>query len=65
MKVLIIEDSAEIVQSVRFCFERRWPGAEVISAPTGGSGLQVAKAESPDFVILDLGLPDRSFPRNA
>jgi DNA-binding response OmpR family regulator len=59
MKVLIIEDSAEIVQSVRFCFERKWPGAEVISASTGGSGVQVAKIEFPDFIILDLGLPDR------
>jgi two-component system KDP operon response regulator KdpE len=59
MKVLIIEDSAEIVQSVRLCFERKWPGAEVISATTGGSGVQVAKIEFPDFIILDLGLPDR------
>ncbi|MBM4462597.1 MAG: response regulator transcription factor [Chloroflexi bacterium] len=59
MKILIIEDNAEIVESVRFCFARRWPGVEVISASTGGSGLQVAKVELPDFIILDLGLPDR------
>jgi DNA-binding response OmpR family regulator len=59
MKVLIIEDSPEIVQSVQLCFEQRWPGVEVISASTGGSGVELAKAESPDFIILDLGLPDR------
>jgi DNA-binding response OmpR family regulator len=59
MRVLIIEDSAEIVQSVRFCFEQRWPGAEVISASTGGYGVELAKEQFPDFIILDLGLPDR------
>jgi two-component system KDP operon response regulator KdpE len=59
MKVLIIEDSPEIVQSVQLCFERKWSGVEVISASTGGSGVELAKAESPDFIILDLGLPDR------
>jgi two-component system KDP operon response regulator KdpE len=59
MKVLIIEDSAEIVQSVRLCFERKWPGVEVISAPTGRSGVQLAREEFPDFIILDLGLYDR------
>jgi DNA-binding response OmpR family regulator len=59
MKVLIIEDSAEIVQSVRLCFERKWPGVEVTSAPTAGNGMQLAREDSPDFIILDLGLPDR------
>jgi len=58
MKVLIIEDDPEIVQSVGLCFERRWPGAEVISASTGGKGVELAKAELLDFIILDLGLPD-------
>ena len=59
MKILIIEDSPEIVQSVQLCFEQRWPGVEVISASTGGRGVELAKAASPDFIILDLGLPDR------
>lgn len=58
MKVLVIEDSPEIIQSVELCFELRWPGAEVISASEGEKGLDLAETEHPDIVILDLGLPD-------
>ena len=58
MKVLIIEDNTEIVQAVALCFELRWPGAEVISAGEGEKGLELAETQSPDIVILDLGLPD-------
>ena len=59
MKVLIIEDSPEIVESVRLIFQVKWPGAELLSASEGEKGVELAKAESPDLIILDLGLPDR------
>jgi DNA-binding response OmpR family regulator len=36
----------------------RWPDANILNAPTGESGLQMAKSEDPDIVILDIGLPD-------
>lgn len=58
MRVLVIEDSPEIIESLALCFELRWPGVEVISALEGGKGLELAETESPDLVILDLGLPD-------
>jgi len=58
VKVLVIEDNPEIVQSVGLCFELRWPGAELISASEGEKGLELAGSEFPDIVILDLGLPD-------
>ena len=58
MRVLIIEDNPEIVQSVVLCFELRWPGVEALSTAEGKIGLKMAEEESPDVVILDLGLPD-------
>ena len=58
MRVLIIEDNPEIVQSVVLCFELRWTGVEVLSTAEGKIGLKMAEEESPDVIILDLGLPD-------
>jgi len=58
LRVLIIEDNPEIVQSVVLCFELRWTGVEVLSTAEGKIGLKMAEEESPDVVILDLGLPD-------
>lgn len=58
MKILIIEDAKEIVDTISLCFELRWPGVNVISTAEGGQGLTLAETKSPDVVILDLGLPD-------
>ena len=58
MKVLIIDDSPEIVDAVSFCISLRWPQAEVVSAGEGQQGLDLVEKESPDVVILDIGLPD-------
>lgn len=58
MKVLLIEDNPEIVRTVSLCFQLRWQGATIVSASEGARGLQLLQNESPDIVILDLGLPD-------
>lgn len=58
MKVLIIEDAPEIVESISLCFELRWPGVSVVSTAEGSKGVTMAETESPDVIILDLGLPD-------
>ncbi len=58
MKVLIVEDSPEVVEIVRLCFDLRWPGTVVISTALGNEGVELVETESPDVVILDLGLPD-------
>ena len=58
MKILVIEDAAEIVEAVSLCFELRWPGVEVISTPRGNEGTALAKTELLDAIILDIGLPD-------
>jgi two-component system KDP operon response regulator KdpE len=58
MKVVVIEDAEEIVESIRLCIAVRWPECVVLSTPRGTEGLRLAKEESPDVVILDLVLAD-------
>ncbi len=58
MKVLIIEDAEEVVESVKLCITIRWPECTILSTPNGATGLKMLEAESPDVVILDLALMD-------
>jgi len=59
-KVLLIEDSKEIVQAIRLGLSVRWPEARLFSAGLGRTGIELAERESPDIIILDLGLADMS-----
>lgn len=58
MKVLVIDDSPEIIEVVSLCFQLRWPNAELSSSAEGEKGLLLVETENPDIVILDIGLPD-------
>src|SRR4030042_4480466 len=58
IKVLLVEDDPEIVESLTILFELRWDGATIISATQGKKGIELARADFPDVIILDLGLPD-------
>ena len=58
MKALVIEDDPQIIESITLCFQLRWAGVRVVSASEGERGLELAETESPDVIILDLGLPD-------
>ena len=55
-QILIIEDEPHIIMGLRDALE--FEGFGVISAERGKDGIQLARAESPDAVILDLMLPD-------
>ena len=58
MKTLVIEDSPQIIEAISLCFELRWPEVTIIFARKGTEGTEMVETESPDMVILDLGLPD-------
>ncbi|GAX59842.1 response regulators [Candidatus Scalindua japonica] len=51
-KILIIDDDPDIVEAMRMPLEAN--GYNVISASSGKDGLQRAKEEVPDLIILDV-----------
>ncbi|GAA3958296.1 response regulator transcription factor [Allohahella marinimesophila] len=55
-KILVIDDEPQILRFLRISL--RSEGYDVIDAMDGGEGLRLAALESPDVIVLDLGLPD-------
>ena len=58
MKALLIEDDLGIKDIVNITLELRWSEANLIHTHLGEKGVDLAKTELPDIIILDLGLPD-------
>jgi two-component system KDP operon response regulator KdpE len=58
VKVLVVDDAPEVVDSVRLGFAVQWREVDVLSAGTGKEALELVEHESPDLVLLDVGLPD-------
>ena len=54
--ILIIEDDPQTRRFLKTALYKR--GWRVIEAENGKTGLSMIKSDSPDLVILDLGLPD-------
>jgi two-component system, OmpR family, KDP operon response regulator KdpE len=54
--LLVIDDELQIRRVVRHALEA--DGARVLEAATGREGLDLAAAERPQLIVLDLGLPD-------
>lgn len=55
LKILLIDDEDFIVTALSFKLEKR--GMEVIRAKDGMEGLEMARTENPDMIILDIMLP--------
>jgi len=55
-RILIIEDEPDIVRGLEDALE--FEGFEVFTATTGDEGINLAKENHPDCVLLDLMLPD-------
>jgi two-component system, OmpR family, KDP operon response regulator KdpE len=58
VKILAVEDDLGILEVLKLCFDMRWPGTETLTTTSGNQAIQMVETESPDIVILDLGLPD-------
>ena len=54
-KILIIDDDADIVEAMRLVLEKR--GHKVSIAEEGNEGLDKARAEKPEVIILDVMMP--------
>jgi CheY-like chemotaxis protein len=55
-RVLIVEDNVDNFELVRFLLERA--GYQVLSAANGIEGLDAAKREQPDLILMDLSMPE-------
>lgn len=58
MKVLVIDDTPEVTDSVRSGFSARWRDTEVVGRLSGDGAAEIVERERPDVVILDAWLPD-------
>lgn len=57
MRVLVIDDDPDVGEVISLCFEMRWPQTKVVAAVDASEGISLVESESPDIVILDIGLP--------
>jgi len=58
-KVVYIEDAPMYVELVKGLLARH-QAVEIIHASTGREGVELVRSERPDFVLLDMHLPDMS-----
>ena len=58
MKVLLIDDDPDILGAISVSLDLLWPGVVLVEASDGKSGIDLARTEQPDVVVLDIGLPD-------
>ncbi len=56
IRVLVIDDEPQIRRFLRIGLEMHQ--YKIIEASSGNEGMRLALTESPDIIILDLGLPD-------
>jgi len=54
-KILVVDDEPDLVETVRYPLEME--GYQVLIAYNGEDGLNQARKEGPDLIILDLMLP--------
>jgi two-component system KDP operon response regulator KdpE len=58
MRILIVDDEPDVIESVRLGFTLQWREVDVLGAASGEAGLDAIEREHPDIVLLDVGLPD-------
>jgi CheY-like chemotaxis protein len=55
-KILVVEDNEENRDSLSRRLQRR--GFEVVMAADGRAGVESAKAENPDLILMDMNMPE-------
>ena len=59
MRILVVDDEPDVIESVRLGFALQWREVDVLGAADGEHALDVVEHEAPDIVLLDIGLPGR------
>jgi two-component system KDP operon response regulator KdpE len=57
MKILVVDDAAEVIEAVTISFTLQWRETEVIGADNGETALDLVEEERPDVVLLDIAMP--------
>jgi two-component system KDP operon response regulator KdpE len=57
VRILVVDDEPDVVESVRLGFTLQWRDIDVLEAGSGDKALDVVEHEHPDIVLLDVGLP--------
>ena len=58
MRILVVDDEPDVVESVQLGFALQWREVEVTGAGTGEAALDLVETTHPDIILLDVGLPD-------
>jgi DNA-binding response OmpR family regulator len=58
MRILVVDDEPDVVESVQLGFTLQWRDVDVLGAASGERALDIVEQEHPDIVLLDVGLPD-------
>src|SRR5215213_291925 len=57
MKILIVDDDHDLLEALGLGLQLQWQGIELVTATDGESALTRFFDETPDVVLLDVGLP--------
>ncbi|MDH4265673.1 MAG: response regulator [Deltaproteobacteria bacterium] len=55
-KVLVIDDEPDLVEMIRMALERQF---EVVTAYNGKEGVEKARSDKPDAIVLDIMMPEK------
>lgn len=55
-RILVVEDNMDNYELVRFILERA--GYDVFLAVNGRDGVEAARLQQPDMILMDLGMPE-------
>ena len=58
LKILEIDDNQDNLEAVKAVLARALKGAAVLMAESGAKGLELALAEDPDMILLDILMPE-------
>ncbi len=57
MKILAIDDNRDNLTALQAVISEFMPGGDLLTAPNGRRGLELALAEDPDVILLDIVMP--------
>jgi serine/threonine-protein kinase len=58
LRILILDDDADLTALLRMKLRREFPNAEVSAVATGQLAIDAVRHRAPDVMLVDLGLPD-------